>query len=286
LYPFKLDLDTKMWEVFGREAPVYPNFSIGVPFDVHESWESTKPLAPNQTFLAGYPVRPEFLVPAPTAEELATQRAQRGLEEGEQVVLVMTGGGGQSVPWPTLLANSKIWADCLIRVVVVAGANVSLAAELSKQLKPHPSRTHRAQPLLRGSNPLVTVEVARDPSLNDPKKPFFVGGAEMAALMDLAGAAITKPGGGSTAELAYRGVPAVLDATKGAMHWEAFSIKSLEAAGRGVALRNPAALEDVLLQALRCGRDTSFASDHAGCLLSTRDAARRQAAVLSGIAFS
>ena len=59
----------------------------------------------------------------------------------------------------------------------------------------------------------MKIEVAQDPNPN-ADRPYFVGPQELRTLMDLADAAITKPGGGSTAELLYRGVPAVLDASK------------------------------------------------------------------------
>lgn len=310
------DVDIKMREVFGRSPPQYPKFAVGVPFDVPTSWLTVQPLSPTQVFLSGYPVRSDFLGLPLSAEASAAQRQKRGLDEDESLVLVMTGGGGQDVPWTEMLANSATWGtqngysqrkepasraacqrqepglggmapamveDPRLRIVIVCGANVSLAQRLQAVLKSDPNRPG----LLRGLNQRVTVELAKDPAA-DPAKPYFVGASELVVLMDLASAAISKPGGGSTAELAYRGVPAVLDASKGAMHWEEFTINRLEAAGRGLALRsrNPAALEGALRLALHMGKDQSFACGPDSEILDTGEHLRRKAYQMSGLEFS
>ena len=187
-------------------------------------------------------MRPEFIRPLPSDEELQALRRSRGLVEGEHLVLIMTGGGGQDVAWPELLARSPFWGDRAsgngfwrgggggggrgagrdddprLRVVVIAGNNVKLVQRLSTALTPVPDDGGLG--LLRGTNPLVTVQIARDPNPARPDKPYFIGSEELTNLMDLASVCISKPGGGSTAELAYRGTPCVLDASKGAMHWE------------------------------------------------------------------
>eukprot|EP00928_Gymnodinium_smaydae_P022598 TRINITY_DN1892_c0_g1_i2.p1 TRINITY_DN1892_c0_g1~~TRINITY_DN1892_c0_g1_i2.p1 ORF type:complete len:697 (-),score=90.64 TRINITY_DN1892_c0_g1_i2:79-1914(-) len=280
------DLDVKMWEVVGRAAPAYPKFCCGVPFDIPLSWQSADPLIPSQVYLSGYPVRPEFLVGLPDKETVRTQRLLRGLAEGERLVLVMTGGGGQDVPWPEMLANSTTWGstgstDGPLRVTIVAGKNASIVERLGKVL-----RKDGETGLFRGSNELVTVEVASDPAA-PPAHPYFVGAKALHALMDVASVAISKPGGGSTSELAYAGVPAVLDASKGAMHWEEFTIKRFVEAKRAVALRGNKShhLEAALRQALELGRDMKLALGPDGKILDTGQRLLRQAGRLCGFPF-
>ncbi|CAK0895479.1 unnamed protein product [Prorocentrum cordatum] len=112
-------LEARIWEVFGRAAPIYPKFSAGVPFDVPLSWETLFPLSTHQVFLAGYPVRPEFLRPAPTRAEWEALRRRRGLREDEHVVLAMVGHGAQEAAWPQLLASSAAWGlTCSARDVL------------------------------------------------------------------------------------------------------------------------------------------------------------------------
>merc|ERR1712039_88278 len=104
--------------------------------------------------------------------------------------------------------------------------------------------------------------------------------------MDIAACVISKPGGGSTSEIAYRGVPTVLDASQGAMHWEDFTIRRFEQAGRAVALRSSAEadFEDALRKALALGRSAKLAAGPDGQLLDTGSRIRQQASKLSGIA--
>uniref|UniRef100_A0A7S2VNA8 Glycosyl transferase family 28 C-terminal domain-containing protein n=1 Tax=Zooxanthella nutricula TaxID=1333877 RepID=A0A7S2VNA8_9DINO len=147
-------------------------------------------------------------------------------------------------------------------------------AEVAGELAGEPAGGRR---LLRGTNSLVTVELGRDPDA-DASRPYFVGPAYLAELMDVASAAITKPGGGTTAELAYRGLPSVLDASKGAMHWEEFTIQRFETAGRAVALRSSStgAIEAALRQALQLGRDCMLAQDSRGQLVDSRERLRQR----------
>jgi len=287
------DLEIKMWEVFGRVPPAYPKFAVGVPFDVLASWESVAPLAPSQAFLSGYPVRQEFLKPLPCDVERLELRKHFGLVDGESLVLVMTGGGGQDVPWPRLLAGSQSWGsqpltgvaedglpDGPLRVVIIAGKNASIAEGLSRAL------TMGSDGLLRGTNPLVTVQVAQDPEA-EPSQAYFVGPKFLASLMDIASVAITKPGGGTTAELAYRGLPAVLDASKGAMLWEEFTIRRFEEAGCGVALRSGSsgALEAALRQSFKLDRCRKLAYGGDDGMLDPRLRIRRRASELCNLAF-
>lgn len=165
--------------------------------------------------------------------------------------------------------------------MIVAGKNKALVQRLKGALKVDKDGVR-----MRGSNKLVTVEVARDPKA-PPENPYFVGPVHLRRLMDLASVAISKPGGGSTSELAYTGLPSVLDASAGAMHWEEFTIRRFEEAKRAIPLRSARRdeVEAALRQAMSLGRDNSLAKGPDGMVLDTGARIRRQARRICGAAF-
>merc|ERR1712110_801972 len=89
--------------------------------------------------------------------------------------------------------------------------------------------------------------------------------------MGMADLIITKPGGGSTAEVAYRGTPVVFDAANGMLHWEGFTVKQFEEKGRGVRLEESSmkALQNACTRAMSLGRSTVIAQDSTNRLLDT-----------------
>lgn len=271
------DMDVKMREVFGKKGPgpSYPRFLVGVPFYSKESQTTIQPLSMDRTFLSGYPVRSAFLQLSDPAR-VAAERAQIA-PPGTKVILVMSGGGGQDVPWPELLASQGIGVP--LHVVVVAGRDTAFARRLERAL-PSSAEFSGGRKVLQGAAHNVTVEVARDPA-NLGTDPYYVMADRLALLMDVADAVVTKPGGGTTAEIAYRGVPAVFDATPGLLHWEEFTVQVFERAGRGARFTDGDALPEVLKSALSRGRSTSLAEDpkQPGTVLDTgsriREAARR-----------
>merc|ERR1719424_653711 len=103
-------MDLKMSEVF-EAPPIYERLRVGQPFP-HVGDETLAPLPRVRSFISGYPVRKEFLVPPENyAAELSDLRQElrgAGGEEPDVRLLIMTGGGGQDVPWPKLLAK-KGW---------------------------------------------------------------------------------------------------------------------------------------------------------------------------------
>lgn len=109
--------------------------------------------------------------------------------------------------------------------------------------------------MLQGSDPQVTLEVAQGPNGS------YVAAERLAELMDLAHAIITKPGGGTTAELAYRGLPAVFDATEGLLQWEDFTVHSFEDQGRGERFETAQELPQVLRTALEKNRSWRLVQD-------------------------
>jgi UDP-N-acetylglucosamine:LPS N-acetylglucosamine transferase len=267
------DMDIKMHEVFDVR-PIYPRMLVGVPFEVDASWSTISPLFRNQTFLSGYPVRDTFLLDP--VEKRVQEEKTRRYPLNAKLVLVMSGGGGQDVPWPELLAKNGLDGH-LVHVVVVAGGNNDFEPKLRSRLGGSVNFTGRT--LLQGASQNVTVEVARDAANQNRDKPFFVLGAELALLMDMADLIITKPGGGTTAEVAYRGPPVVFDASHGLLHWEEFTVEQFEQQKRGVRLKatSGSALRQACVDALALGRSTRLATQPgSNTLLDTQ--ARVQAA--------
>lgn len=259
------DLDIKMQEIFNsRMYPVYPRFLTGVPFNIEKSFETVSPLDRQHTFLSGYPVRAEFLEPVDFA--LVGKEREKLAPPGVKILLVMTGGGGQDIPWPYELAKEGIGEP--LHMIVIAGGNTglveSLRIELSSNITFPDGRT-----VWQGADSSTTLEVARDPGEDDTENRYYVSSGRLALLMDAADAILTKPGGGSTAEVAYRGIPAIFDKTHALFHWEEFTVEIFEEQGRGVSFTDRASLRPALQRALKLGRSTRLAESADGNILMT-----------------
>mmetsp|Transcript_70100 Transcript_70100/g.131035 ORF Transcript_70100/g.131035 Transcript_70100/m.131035 type:complete len:710 (+) Transcript_70100:109-2238(+) len=277
------DMDIKMSEVFS-ERPLYGRMRIGVPFDVQASWETVKPVAQEHSFLAGYPVREPFLVP-PNASLIASTKARR-FPAGAKVMLAMSGGVGQDVPWPALLANAGIDGDPW-HIVVVAGANDKIEPLLERTLLgrvyassllhadacTEASNRYCKRVFLQGSAQEVTVEVAKSTRTGHDSHRHYITADELAELLDMADVVLTKPGGGTAAEAAYRGTPAIFDATTGLLHWEDFTVRQYMHYNRAVRLDEGDlhSVRAACRKALQLGRSTSLAQDraHPGEVINT-----------------
>lgn len=264
------DIDIKMREVF-RVAPSYPRFLAGMPFDLAASRQTTALLDSQHIFVSGYAVRGEFLVPA-NATQVALDRAST-VPAGTQVLLIMSGGAGQDVPWPYQLASLGIGRP--LHIIVVAGGNAEVAVRLRMAL-PFSVVFPDGRVVWQGLDKSVTVEVAADPKAG---RPLVVSAGRLVSLMDIADAVLTKPGGGSTAEVAYRGAPVVFDTSRSPLQWERFTVEVFESQGRGLAFSNQLEFRSTLLRAMALGRSTRLAEGSNGQILDTRkrvlDAATR-----------
>jgi len=258
------DMDTKMQEVFGTEGPAatYPPFLVAVPFDNALSKATLYPLSASKSFISGYPVRSAFLRP-PSMSSFVESSHPWAVPEGAKLVLVMSGGNGQALPWPEKLAFGGL-GHLSLHVVVVVGR----ATEEGRRLRALPSLSTVTDDwaggtriVKRGRNPRVTLEVAVDPANQDADAPFYVGADMLVQLMDRADAIVTKPGGGTAAELAYRGLPALFDASAGLLHWEDFTVEVFESLHRGFRFTSLKTLQNGLLKAFRGGRSTVLAAD-------------------------
>lgn len=267
------DADAKMWEVFGT-TPKYPNLHVGLPFDVPEAWPTAKPVDKDQTFVSGYSVRMAFLRPLPTDAERTAERARRGIAPGTQVALVMSGSQGQSVPWPARLADSETW-DQSLHVIVVAAANKEFGRSLEGSLLSGKRiGRHRR---LHGKNTNVTVEVARDPEAGSlGQNAYYLSEDEVASLMDTADVLITKAGGSTITEAAYRGLPTIFDATPGMLPWEEFNAKVFEKYGRGRRIADVDNIEEDMQYAITLGRNRTLILDRYGQPIDSRQHIRRE----------
>lgn len=246
------DMDLKMREVFGDRPAIYPRFKLAMPFPQISSQKTSLPLPRDRTFLAGYPVRAAFL--QPKDDNLIQEEKTKIAPAGTKVVLVMTGGGGQDVPWPGQLATEGIGVP--MHILVIVGRNEVIKTRLEHALN---TVIFKGRRVLQGGDPMVTVEVAKTPGRGP--NATYVSAERLALLMDLADAIIAKPGGGTTAEIAYRGLPAVFDATQGLLHWEDFTVHTFEDQGCGERFETADELPSVLRGALRKARSTRLVED-------------------------
>lgn len=194
---------------------------------------------------------------------------------GTKVLLVMSGGGGQDLPWPYMLAKRGIGEK--LHVVVIAGGNNELAPNLRKAL-PRTTTFSANDPAYErevwlGVDPTVTVEVATDPAVPDHvrvNKPYYVFEDRLALLMDMADAVISKPGGGSTSEIAYRGVPAIFDTATTLFHWETFTVNVFARANRAIAFNSKEQdVRDAIRSAIQLGHSLALVQDDRGEMLVT-----------------
>lgn len=272
------DADTKMWEVWGSK-PEYPHFKMGVPYGLPKAMSTIKPLSRSQTFVSGYTVRPSFLEALRTQQQLEVERLKRNIASNALVVLVMSGSEGHVIPWPKQLADSETWDGPPLHIVVVVGSNDEFGRQLETTLGAQEQADGRL--LLRGSNSLITLEVAKDPTNAAGKRSaYFVPERELAVLMDLSCALITKGGGSTTAEAAYRGLPVLFDSTDGMLKWEAFTAKMFEEHRRGKRLVDNAELEQDLRHVISLGKSRELVTLHNGHLVNTTAQIRMQMSLM------
>lgn len=87
--------------------------------------------------------------------------------------------------------------------------------------------------------------------------------------MDLADVLITKGGGSTTAEAAYRGLPVLFDSTDGMLKWEAFTAKMFEQHRRGKRLMDNTQLEADLRYVIELGKSRELVTLRTGELVNT-----------------
>jgi len=261
------DIDIKAKEVFShKDKPVYPKFLLGVPFELEASYGTIAPLQQEQTFLSGYPVRATFLRPFDEVH-VAAEKA-KFVPKGTKLMLIMSGGGGQNVQWPYKLAKRGIGIP--VHIVVIAGGNNALAPKMRASM-PFDKTFPDGRVVWHGNDETVTFEIAKDPSNTQEDKPYYVFEERLALLMDMADVMLSKPGGGSTAEAAYRGAPTVFDVSGGLLRWEQFTVDVFTRARRGIASKSGRNFRGAILAAMGLGRSRALAKDANGEIINTKD---------------
>lgn len=187
--------------------------------------------------VAGIPLRPEFYIQR-TAQEIAEIKKEHGIDPEAKVVLVLSGGNGQELPYPEMLMNAPNNGQ-KYHMIIVAGGNKAAGDKFIK---------------LSAKNPNVTIEVAMDPSVATEKTPYYVGASEMSRLHAISDVAITKPGGVSIAELLQTGVPMIPDRRMTPMVWEDFNIDVVKDSKRGLPYTGKENFLDLLDKVVSFGK--------------------------------
>lgn len=225
------DLDVKMREVFGNKQPTYPHFNIFLPDFNPLTMESIKPLPLTSVHIdknnevAGIAFRPEFYIQR-SQDEVAAIKREKGIDPNATVILVLSGGNGQEVPYPEMLLKSKDNGK-KYHMIVVAGGNKNAGDSLNKKRAGNNA-------FINGKSPNVTMEVAEDPFAATTTQPYYIGGCELSRLHAISDVAISKPGGLSIGELLQTGVPIIPDKRMTPMEWEEFNIDVLRNKNRGI----------------------------------------------------
>lgn len=231
------DFDVKMNEVFGNKSPEYSHFKTFLPDANARTLQTAAHLdrdmchflktSENESLqVTGIALRPEFYIQR-TQEEINQIKKENGIDPEATVVLVLSGGNGQELPYPEMLLNSKENGK-KYHMIVVAGGNKDAGNHLNEKRK-------LGNRFITGKNPNVTVEVAEDPAIASEKQPYYLSASELSRLQAIADVAITKPGGLSIGELLQTGVPMIPDRRTTPMAWEDFNIEVIQSEKRGRA---------------------------------------------------
>lgn len=223
------DFDPKTREVFDyldtNIDQKVVQFKCTLPTSCPATRENAAPL-PSTCIVegVGIPLRPGFYQKMSTYETREFKRKYH-IAQDEKVLLLMSGGNGQRMEQPFLLANSNVWNKPL-RVIIVAGKNQELVKELQGKL----TSVHGDAHLLQGSNKNVTIQILTS---SNKQSPYFVNDMLLSQVMDITDVAFTKAGGVSCAELLHKGVFCLFDKAHQPFSWENFNINLAVNAGFG-----------------------------------------------------
>ncbi len=273
------DMDPKMSEPYYSGVRPFSSvpFKVGIPYNDDEIKEAASPLSEDQTFLAGYPVREEFLT-LYSDEEIAAFKEEKGIDPEATMVTIMTGGGGIQVEYPEVLANSPEIEEKL-HVVVVAGNNNAFAEHLQRVL------TLGDDGFLHGQNPLVSVEIAQERVIQNPERPYRLGGRSISLYQQASHVLITKPGGSTTGEGLYSRTPMLFDNTSSfwrtlfrfdsMFSWERFNAEKIKSWGYGDFFNS---LEELPQAVMRVAATKKHLPSLDGILINTKEAVCAMAA--------
>lgn len=233
------DYDCKVKELIPNKnkPPKYKHFKYSAPINEPRVTDTLKPLNEDQKTICGFPIRKEFFISTPK-KDLEEYKKKHNIDNDTKVLLIMGGGGGQKVPFPYHLAKLQNF-ESKLRVIVVAGGNNEFGKDIEK---------------LKAKHPNITFQVAQDDVVNNKDKPYYVNGATLSKLMDLADVVLTKSGGASTAEALQKGVPILFDHRMELFPWEESNIAFAKELGRAKSVRNMKSFGHALREGLKMER--------------------------------
>lgn len=243
------DMNPKMQEVYTDEKTLPKHCKISLPFE--DDWidENAAPMNKDRRVVNGIPIRSEFF--DTSSEEIDFFKRERGIDDTTKSLFIMSGGNGQKIPFPELLANSKEIKE-KHHIFLVIGNNTAFANDLQKNLTRKPGTGNRIE--LQGSNPNVTIELVQDD--NAPEShPYRVGAKKIALAMGASRVAIIKPGGLSIFEALFSCCAIIADATGGWLSWEKENMDLVERQKRGLSLEEQGDLSARLEEAFKLETD-------------------------------
>jgi len=226
---FATDFNIKMEEVFGKEVPKHPEFKVVTCSDSKETLASAFPVKPEDVIVSSGAVRPLFLTKTDEAV-LAKMREERGIDEHTRTILFMGGGFGRPIEFPEKLANSQFPQK--LHLMVVAGGNKEFGDSFEELAKKGVLK--KEGKFYKGSNPGITIEVAKDPAMKTKGHPYFIGESAMSRYFDLADVLYTKPGGSTTLEALAKGITVLFDGRGSPLSWEKENMEQTIALGNGL----------------------------------------------------
>lgn len=239
------DFDVKARDIF-VSVPNEPRFKSLLPHDNAKTLDSAYPIPKEKLINWGIPLR-EPLYKTYPPRELQEIRQEMGIDPKAKVILVMSGGGGQDVPFPDLLLQTADNGQ-KYHMIVIAGAN-NAAGDRIAGLK-----------AVAKGNPNVTVHVAIDPTQATATKKYYIGAELLSRLYAVADCGFFKPGGISMYECFHVGLPVLIDARQEPLSWEQFNMDVMLSLKRGRIYRGPVNFLEQINEACALGKEPRNAS--------------------------
>ncbi|CDR33790.1 hypothetical protein [Criblamydia sequanensis] len=240
------DLNTKMEELFGDIPPSHPNFTVVTASNLPISLKTASPIHKSKVKVSSGAARP--LIYKKTEEaEIEKMRKERNLGKDDPVVMFMAGGNGGHFPFPEALCFSKTW-DKRIHLSLILGASTEFGTRFDRLVKEGILKKEGAY--YKGSNPLVTIELVKDPAAGTLACPYFVGEGELSKMYDLCDVVFSKPGGSTIVETQIKNKVLLIDHRQPLLPWENDNLDEMLKSGRGLELKKETDFESELKASL------------------------------------
>lgn len=251
------DLNTKMEELFGDIPPSHPNFTVVTASNLPISLNTANPIHKSRVRVSSGAARP--LIYKKTEEtEIEKMRQERNLGPDDPVVMFMAGGNGGHFPFPEALSFSKTW-DKRIHLSLILGASTEFGTRFDQLVRDGILTKEGAY--YKGSNPLVTIELVKDPAAGTPACPYFVGEGELSKMYDLCDVVFSKPGGSTIVETQIKNKVLLIDHRQPLLPWENDNLDEMLKSGRGLELKKEADFENELRASLARVQERKLVSE-------------------------